>query len=188
MQVAQLLGVKYREGFVKNRYIGRTFIMPGQEQRAKSVRRSSTPSTSSSAARTCCWSTTPSCAARPRRRSSISRARPAHEGLLRLRRAAGALPERLRHRHAGDDRAGGRRPHRGRSREADRRRLADLPGSRRPGARLPARRFAASRSSTLRASPATTSPATSRRAISRACRKSAPTRRKHAASSCIAAR
>jgi amidophosphoribosyltransferase len=38
VQVAQLLGVKYREGFVKNRYIGRTFIMPGQEQRRKSVR------------------------------------------------------------------------------------------------------------------------------------------------------
>lgn len=38
VQVAQILGVKYREGFVKNRYIGRTFIMPGQEQRAKSVR------------------------------------------------------------------------------------------------------------------------------------------------------
>ena len=38
MQVAQHLNVKYREGFVKNRYVGRTFIMPGQEQRAKSVR------------------------------------------------------------------------------------------------------------------------------------------------------
>jgi amidophosphoribosyltransferase len=38
VQVAQHLGIKYREGFVKNRYIGRTFIMPGQEQRAKSVR------------------------------------------------------------------------------------------------------------------------------------------------------
>jgi amidophosphoribosyltransferase len=38
VQVAQLLGIKYREGFVKNRYIGRTFIMPGHEQRAKSVR------------------------------------------------------------------------------------------------------------------------------------------------------
>jgi amidophosphoribosyltransferase len=39
LQVAYHLGVKYREGFIKNRYIGRTFIMPGQGERAKSVRR-----------------------------------------------------------------------------------------------------------------------------------------------------
>ena len=39
LQLAQKLGIKYREGFNKNRYIGRTFIMPGQEQRTKSVRR-----------------------------------------------------------------------------------------------------------------------------------------------------
>ncbi len=38
LQVAHRLGVKYREGFIKNRYIGRTFIMPGQELRHKSVR------------------------------------------------------------------------------------------------------------------------------------------------------
>jgi amidophosphoribosyltransferase len=38
MQVAFGLGVKYREGFIKNRYIGRTFIMPGQQMRQKSVR------------------------------------------------------------------------------------------------------------------------------------------------------
>jgi amidophosphoribosyltransferase len=39
LQMAQLLGIKYREGFTKNRYIGRTFIMPGQEQRERQVRR-----------------------------------------------------------------------------------------------------------------------------------------------------
>ena len=38
MQLAGSLGIKYREGFVKNRYIARTFIMPGQEMRRKSVR------------------------------------------------------------------------------------------------------------------------------------------------------
>lgn len=38
MQLAQRLNIPYREGFVKNRYIGRTFIMPGQSTRKKSVR------------------------------------------------------------------------------------------------------------------------------------------------------
>jgi len=38
LQLANLLGLKYREGFIKNRYIGRTFIMPGQAERRKSVR------------------------------------------------------------------------------------------------------------------------------------------------------
>jgi amidophosphoribosyltransferase len=38
MQVANKLGVEYREGFFKNRYVGRTFIMPGQAVRKKSVR------------------------------------------------------------------------------------------------------------------------------------------------------
>jgi amidophosphoribosyltransferase len=38
LQLANTLGVKYTEGFIKNRYIGRTFIMPGQQVRKKSVR------------------------------------------------------------------------------------------------------------------------------------------------------
>ena len=39
LSVSQTLGAKYREGFIKNRYIGRTFIMPGQEMRKRSVKR-----------------------------------------------------------------------------------------------------------------------------------------------------
>ena len=38
MELADKLGLPYREGFIKNRYIGRTFIMPGQEVRTRSVR------------------------------------------------------------------------------------------------------------------------------------------------------
>jgi amidophosphoribosyltransferase len=38
LEMAHELGIKYREGFIKNRYIGRTFIMPGQTKRRKSVR------------------------------------------------------------------------------------------------------------------------------------------------------
>ena len=43
IEVAKTLNVNYREGFVKNRYIGRTFIMPKQEVRKKSVRRKLNP-------------------------------------------------------------------------------------------------------------------------------------------------
>ena len=43
LEIANVLGVKYREGFIKNRYVGRTFIMPGQGERVKSVRRKLNP-------------------------------------------------------------------------------------------------------------------------------------------------
>lgn len=43
LQLAEKLGLPYREGFIKNRYIGRTFIMPGQTQRKKSVRQKLNP-------------------------------------------------------------------------------------------------------------------------------------------------
>ena len=43
LEIATGLGVPYREGFIKNRYIGRTFIMPGQALRRKSVRRKLNP-------------------------------------------------------------------------------------------------------------------------------------------------
>ena len=39
LNLAQKLGLPYREGFIKNRYVGRTFIMPGQQMRRKNVRR-----------------------------------------------------------------------------------------------------------------------------------------------------
>ena len=43
LEMANILQCKYREGFIKNRYIGRTFIMPGQKQRKKSVRQKLNP-------------------------------------------------------------------------------------------------------------------------------------------------
>lgn len=43
LELATHLGVPYREGFMKNRYIGRTFIMPGQKMRKKSVRQKLNP-------------------------------------------------------------------------------------------------------------------------------------------------
>jgi len=43
LQVGLALGLEYREGFIKNRYIGRTFIMPGQALRKKSVRQKLNP-------------------------------------------------------------------------------------------------------------------------------------------------
>jgi amidophosphoribosyltransferase len=77
MELAKQLDVSYREGFIKNRYIGRTFIMPGQVCARNRYVRNSTPSAWSSRARTYCWWTIPSCAAPPAGRSSRWPAMPA---------------------------------------------------------------------------------------------------------------
>ena len=112
LQLAQRLGVKYREGFIKNRYIGRTFIMPGQEQREKSVRRKLNAIDLEFRGKTVLLVD-----------DSIVRGTTSAQ-IIELAREAGAtkvyfasaappvrFPERLRHRHAGGERAGRERPH-----------------------------------------------------------------------------
>ena len=131
-QLAHLLGVPYREGFVKNRYVGRTFIMPGQGVRKKSVRQKLNVIAQRVQG--------PQRAAgrrldrarhhQPRDRADGARRRRA-QGLPRQRRAAGALPQRLWHRHADQGRTGRARPHGRRDPRTDRLRRADLPGRRR---------------------------------------------------------
>ena len=132
LELANNLGIKYREGFVKNRYIGRTFIMPGQAMRKKSVRQKLNPDRhrvqgqGRAAGRRF---------DRPRHDVARDRADGARgrraEGVFRVGESAGALSQRVRHRHAQSARAGRDRPHRSGGRARDRRRSADLPGSRR---------------------------------------------------------
>ena len=154
VQVAQLLGVKYREGFVKNRYIGRTFIMPGQEQRAKSVRSKLNVIDLEFRGKNVLL-IDDSIVRGTTSAQIIDLAREA--GARRVYFASAAPPVRFPNVYGIDMPATSElvasRPHRRRGREAHRRRPADLPGSRRPGARAACTTTRRSRSSTLPASP-----------------------------------
>ena len=91
---ARASGIPYGQGLVKNRYIGRSFIAPGQQERADAVRRKLNPLTDARRpASGSWWWTTPSCAARRSARSSACCARPARRRCTcASRRRPGAGP------------------------------------------------------------------------------------------------
>ena len=100
LEISNVLGVKYREGFIKNRYVGRTFIMPGQGERVKSVRRKLNPIPLEFRTGVM-WSRFHLARHTSQQRVRWRRCR-RKQGLPCLGRAAGAHPI-LRHRHAAVD-------------------------------------------------------------------------------------
>ena len=169
-QLAHLLGMPYREGFVKNRYVGRTFIMPGQGVRKKSVRQKLNVIASEFKGRNVLL-VDDSIVRGTTSREIVQMARDAGARKVYLASAAPPVryPERLRHRHADQRRAGRARPHRRGDPRDHRLRRADLPGRRRHEARHRLRSTRSSTASMPRASTASTSPATSTPTTSRAC-------------------
>ena len=154
LQMAQILGIKYREGFNKNRYIGRTFIMPGQEQRERSVRRKLNAIELEFRGKNVLL-VDDSIVRGTTSAQIIELAREA--GAKKVYFASAAPPVRFPNVYGIDMPATSELVAAGRSIEevghVDRRRLAGLSGSRRSRGRLPARQRARSRNSTLPASP-----------------------------------
>ena len=131
MQLAHLLGMPYREGFVKNRYVGRTFIMPGQGVRKKSVRQKLNVIASEFKGRNVLL-VDDSIVRGTTSREIVQMARDA--GARKVYLASAAPPVRFPNVYGIDmptpERAGGARPH-GRGGARDHRlRRADLPGRR----------------------------------------------------------
>ena len=180
---ARASGLPRDDGLIKNRYVARTFIQPGQELRKHGLRLKFNPLPEIVAGQA------------GRRRRRLDRARQHHppdrRHAARRRRQRGApadlgaadpLPLPLRGRHVdprGDDRP---QPHRRGDRRRARRRLARLPLARR---RLRGDRHAAPRTTATPASPATTRSATPTRPTASSRSRTSPWSRRRASDSAV---
>ncbi len=132
MQLAGKLGLEFREGYFKNRYVGRTFIMPGQAVRKRSVRQKlNALPTEFKGKNVLLVDDSIVRGTTSREIVHMAREAGANKRHLRVGRSAGALSERLRHRHADAQRTDRARPLRRGDMPADRGRWSGLSGHRR---------------------------------------------------------